>query len=272
MLRHSPVDTAGHRLVLIALADKANDDGTGAYPSVATLARETRQSERNVQYALRALEQGGHIAAAGTSPHRTKAWRVEMPRESYHAASWPADADAKAPTSRDAKSAPPQPGRAQNTTDEGATVAPEPSLTAQTTEPPSQAQLDGSTDGSGEILGTPPPTASQAGVWARARDALEQRASESSWGLYLEDLRLAEVAAGHRWVITCPPHLVSTVRDRYLPMIVGEIRKAGDIAATVEISRRVRRAPAGAAGRPSPSGRPDTVSTTQEDERCTTRS
>lgn len=47
------------RLLAVKLADNAHDDGTSIYPSVATLAEQTCQSERSVQYQLkRMLEMG----------------------------------------------------------------------------------------------------------------------------------------------------------------------------------------------------------------------
>jgi len=48
-------------LVLIGLADHAADDGTGSWPSIATLAKYARCSERSVQRKLRALEEMGTI-------------------------------------------------------------------------------------------------------------------------------------------------------------------------------------------------------------------
>lgn len=60
--------TGGCRLVLIVLADHAHDDGSNAYPSVATMAREARMSERAVQYALRKLEEAGEIVKTGVHP------------------------------------------------------------------------------------------------------------------------------------------------------------------------------------------------------------
>ena len=51
----------GQLLTVLALADHAHDDGTHVFPSVASLARKTRQSERQVQRDLRALEVDGWI-------------------------------------------------------------------------------------------------------------------------------------------------------------------------------------------------------------------
>lgn len=70
VFRHSPA-TLGRRLVLLVLADKANDDGTGCWPSVATIAEQARLSERAVQYALRQLEEDGQIVRAGYGPAGT---------------------------------------------------------------------------------------------------------------------------------------------------------------------------------------------------------
>ena len=50
----------GQRLVLLALADFANDDGE-AWPSLKTLAAKSLLSEREIRYALRRLERLGEI-------------------------------------------------------------------------------------------------------------------------------------------------------------------------------------------------------------------
>lgn len=49
-------------LVLLAIADHAADDGGNAYPSVSTLARKTRVSERTVQRSIRTLVELGELA------------------------------------------------------------------------------------------------------------------------------------------------------------------------------------------------------------------
>lgn len=52
----------GHsRMVLVGLANHADDDGCNAWPSVATLARYCRVSERTIQRALKQLEADGLI-------------------------------------------------------------------------------------------------------------------------------------------------------------------------------------------------------------------
>ncbi len=79
VLKHSPEDVGGRRLVLLVLADKADDDGTKAYPSVETIAREARMSERGVRYALRALEESGAVQRLGVHSYTgTHEYRVVM--------------------------------------------------------------------------------------------------------------------------------------------------------------------------------------------------
>lgn len=51
----------GEKLVLLALADQANDAGTHCWPSVATIAKRSGQNERTVRRALRSLETKGHL-------------------------------------------------------------------------------------------------------------------------------------------------------------------------------------------------------------------
>lgn len=50
----------GTLLIHLALADFANDSGL-CYPSIATLARKSRMTERNVQYALQTLQETGDL-------------------------------------------------------------------------------------------------------------------------------------------------------------------------------------------------------------------
>jgi hypothetical protein len=52
----------GEMLLALSLADFADDDGEKIFPSVATLARKTRQSERSIQYQLRKMEKIGFIS------------------------------------------------------------------------------------------------------------------------------------------------------------------------------------------------------------------
>jgi hypothetical protein len=77
VLDDSPA-TGGARLVLLALAEHAHDDGAESYPAVETLARRARMSRRGVQQALRKLEGDGAIAPDGLGPRGQTKWRVVM--------------------------------------------------------------------------------------------------------------------------------------------------------------------------------------------------
>lgn len=64
VLEHSEA-RLGARLVLIVLADHAHANGTNAFPSVETIAKEARMTSRAVHAALRRLEQDGDIGRTG---------------------------------------------------------------------------------------------------------------------------------------------------------------------------------------------------------------
>jgi hypothetical protein len=78
VLEHSPVSVSGQRLVLLALADAAREDGTGAWPSQESLARMSRLSERQVRNCLKVLEEAGHIVRTGVSQKGTVVWNIVM--------------------------------------------------------------------------------------------------------------------------------------------------------------------------------------------------
>jgi hypothetical protein len=68
----------GDRLVLLALADHAHDDGSGAYAKVETYAHKARLSERQARRALRNLEASGEIVVEGKHTSGTTIYRVVM--------------------------------------------------------------------------------------------------------------------------------------------------------------------------------------------------
>lgn len=68
--------TLGARLVLVALADYAHDDGTKAWPSVETLAQKACMSERGARLALRRLERDGEIVCTGQSRSGTNVYAI----------------------------------------------------------------------------------------------------------------------------------------------------------------------------------------------------
>ena len=55
------VGNASAKAVLIYLADRADDDGTAAYPKIATIVNVTELSERTVRTALKTLQERGFI-------------------------------------------------------------------------------------------------------------------------------------------------------------------------------------------------------------------
>jgi len=58
---------SGEKLVLLSLADQANDEGRQCWPSVETIMRRSGQGERTVRRAIAVLEEKGHL----TRHHRT---------------------------------------------------------------------------------------------------------------------------------------------------------------------------------------------------------
>lgn len=66
-------------LLLLAIADHAHDDGTGAYPGIDLLAHKCRQSVRNTDYLLRKLEKMGEIITMPNGgPKGTNEYRIPM--------------------------------------------------------------------------------------------------------------------------------------------------------------------------------------------------
>lgn len=84
-LNTAPVDSAQAALILVALAEHAHDDGTGAYPAQATIARKARCSVRTVRTYLGELEAAGLIVR-GDQEHvahfrpdrRPTVWNLSM--------------------------------------------------------------------------------------------------------------------------------------------------------------------------------------------------
>jgi len=64
-------------LLLLAIADYANDAGTGAFPSVATLAKKTRMDRRHVQRARHKLQDMGELwVGYGASGYKTNTYTI----------------------------------------------------------------------------------------------------------------------------------------------------------------------------------------------------
>lgn len=78
------------RLVLLAIADHAGDDGTNAYPSVGRLARKANISERTVQRCIQSLIGLGELEVEFGSGHRASRYTVLM-KEGRQSVTPPAD-------------------------------------------------------------------------------------------------------------------------------------------------------------------------------------
>lgn len=74
---HYPVGGGEYALAL-ALADNADDSGGSIFPSVATLAHKSRQSERTVQRQLRAMEEAGWLQCVEPGGGRRKSSKYRI--------------------------------------------------------------------------------------------------------------------------------------------------------------------------------------------------
>ncbi|MET7426623.1 helix-turn-helix domain-containing protein [Dactylosporangium sp. NPDC005555] len=102
---HSPV-SGNERLVLLAIADNTDDNGTNAWPSLHTLARKTRIDVRTVRRVLRRLEVGGHLLVGiASGPGGANRYTVRMRRPAPEGTRTPVDEDVNNPV--DEQPAPP---------------------------------------------------------------------------------------------------------------------------------------------------------------------
>lgn len=75
VFEHYP-EGGSEMLLALALADFSNDDGTRIYPSVAALAKKTRQSDRNVQFALKKMLSNGFLTLIEAGGREGKKYRA----------------------------------------------------------------------------------------------------------------------------------------------------------------------------------------------------
>ena len=67
------------KLILLKLADCANDDGDNAYPSIETMVKETGVCKRTVQYTLRKLQASSFISVQkGSTQHRSTIYHINL--------------------------------------------------------------------------------------------------------------------------------------------------------------------------------------------------
>ena len=65
------------RHVLLSIANHAKNDGTGAWPSIATIARESRLSETSVHRSIRELVKTGELSVeVGQGPYGTNLYSI----------------------------------------------------------------------------------------------------------------------------------------------------------------------------------------------------
>jgi hypothetical protein len=79
-LTEAPVTNTADAFVLVALAHHSHDDGTHAFPSTATLAKETRLARSTVFTALSRLKDLGLIAPEGEGSRGIVSYRLVMPQ------------------------------------------------------------------------------------------------------------------------------------------------------------------------------------------------
>jgi len=77
VLEHSRA-SAGDLLVLLILADHADDETWSCWPGIARLAALARMSERGVQYCLRNLEGLGELEVTPPGDHKTNTYRIRL--------------------------------------------------------------------------------------------------------------------------------------------------------------------------------------------------
>jgi hypothetical protein len=77
--------SGGDLLVLLAMADWADDDGRKCFPTQGTLAAKSRMTDRNLRYCLLKLESAGYISQVGRRQGGVVEWRVDPDPENIAA-------------------------------------------------------------------------------------------------------------------------------------------------------------------------------------------
>lgn len=71
--------TPDERLVMLAYADHADDEGANIFPAVARIAKKTGLTERGVQKITRRLTAIGLLIPDGSGPRGTRRWKMPLP-------------------------------------------------------------------------------------------------------------------------------------------------------------------------------------------------
>jgi len=221
----------GEFALALALADNAHDDGTSIYPSVETLAKKSRQSERSVQYQLRKMQKMGWLILVSEGGGRLPGFNSGGKARQYRInPAWIKGADiaplesaeSEAESAKGAKTAPFPKGAergnqgcktasstVQNDAVNGATaVAPEPRATKSNQEQPSHRECEREADPLAltveqvdrELAGFGPlPTGvdrEQLARFVRHRAAIRRPLSVQGW-LQVRQQLATLIAAGH---------------------------------------------------------------------------
>lgn len=212
VLKHSEA-TKSRRLVLIALADKANEDGTGAYPSIETIRQEARLDSKSTVYeALAELEDTGQIRRNGKGPNGVTRWQIVMGNEGAFYR--------RVGSSEVLGDGGPEIGKSRKS-------GPKPSLG---TVQGQRDRSDGSIDGSGPEIGGLPD-----GAWDRIRARLDEALSEFNFYVYVEPLEPLGLRDGTALVFRAPAHIATTVAARFAAKITAAARAELGPTVTVEV-------------------------------------
>jgi hypothetical protein len=179
---NSPV-RGGDLLLLLAIADHADDYGGNAWPSLHRLAERTRSDRRTVQRQLRRLQEAGHLRIdAVTGPGGTNRYVIPMdapPPVHTPDPAHPQPVDnlgegaANCRRGKTPPAAPVPPGGRHFAAEGAALVPPEPSLTTQEPSNPARelrTAVAGVLDAVATAWGLPPGTVAQ--LAAAAQDAI----------------------------------------------------------------------------------------------------
>lgn len=78
MVFEADLKSATRKVLMLCLADKANNDGSGVWPSQRTVARETHLDRKTVRTLIKGLVEEGFLIERGTSPHRTQIYDISL--------------------------------------------------------------------------------------------------------------------------------------------------------------------------------------------------
>lgn len=124
VFEHYPGNGGGELLLAVKLADNAHDSGAHIFPSVATLAEQTRQSERTVQYQLKRMVAMGWLQLMREAVGGGRGGGFGRPREYRIHPDWIKANDARTPEAERPKWDPAASGPELSTGKTGADSAP----------------------------------------------------------------------------------------------------------------------------------------------------